>query len=365
MSNVIIGGIPGFYVYWCRNSTFKSGDPSSDKQQPFNPIVSSAGIKMPERIYELMTPVSDLYPQIEVDKNLEPSTITFRCYFRDPFLMLTLFTYKGVPSPWTGTSDTITANFSTRDDVDNNICVQLRIPDPSGDGNHVDLLFDGGQIVEYRWMGEEQGAVMEEIDIKFAEISENTQAVDIDNGFDDESFNSTTLNLDGGWSLWNKNLFASKKVILLTKDVTVTIGDVAPPGIQIQSWTLTIPVPHAMEFIASSQVAGIVYEEVRGPWKLDLVGKLIGNDNISEAIATLASKTKATAKLEYDETPLSKYFQFTNSVLKNIDGLSIPEAGKGIDVTYMYEGAGGSVLSYNWTGTEADDPRSHITYTGT
>jgi hypothetical protein len=362
MTNVVIGGVPKFYMYYCRSSTFKGGDPSSDKQQPFNPITESTGIKMPERIYDLVAPVSDLYPQIEVDKNLEPSTITFRSYFREPFLMLTLFTYKGMPSQWTGTSDTISANFSNRDNVDNNICVQLSLPTPSG-SNTIDLLFDGGKITEYRWVGEAQGAVFEEIDIKFAEITENTQAVDIDNGFDDGSFDLASPALDGGWSLWNTNLFADKRVILLTKDVTVTIGGSAPAGLTAQSWKMTIPVPQAMEFVASSFVAGIIYEEVRGPWGLEIAGKLADNQAVSEAIATLATKTKSTAKLLYDAAPLDKYFQFTNAVLKNIDGLSIPEAGKPVDVTYIYEGAGGSVLSYNWTGTESTDPNDMVNHT--
>jgi len=363
MSNVIIGGIPGFYIYFFRNTVFKAGDPASDIQQPFNPIVESTGIKLPEAVYDLITPVGDLYPQIEVDKNLEPSTITFRCYFREPFMLLTLFSYKALPSQWTGTSDTITANFSNLNNVDNNIGVQLRLPDPSGDANHVDLLFDGGRIVDYRLVGEAQGAVIEEIDIKFSEISENTQAVDIDDGFDDSSFDLTSPALDGGWALWNTNLYANKKTVLLTKDVVITVGGTAPTGLAIQKWKLTIPVPNAMEFIASSLVAGIVYDEVRGPWVLEIDGKLQGNQAIAEVLLELSSKAKEIAKLLYHAAPLDKYIQFTNAVLKNISGLSIPEAGKPIDVTYIYEGAGGSVLSYNWTGTEATDPGTHVNHT--
>ena len=351
-------------MYFFRNATFKAGDPSVDKHQPFNPITESTGIKLPEVVYELITPICELYPAIEIDKNLEPSTITFRCYFREPFMLLALFSYKTMDSPWTGSSDTINANFSARDNIEGNIGVQLRLPDPSGGGKHVDLLFDGGKIVEYRWIGEEQGAVIEEIDIKFAEISENTQAVDIDNGFDDGCFDLVSPALDGGWAYWNTNFYTSARTVLLTRNVTVKFGSGAPMGLAIQKWKLSIPVPNAMEFVASSLVAGIVYEEVRGPWELEIDGKLQGNDSISEAILELASKAKATVKLEYDIAPFSKYFQFTNAVLKNINGLSIPEAGKPIDVTYIYEGAGGSILSYSWTGTEATNPSAHINYTG-
>ena len=358
MTNVIIGGIPGFYIYFCRSTTWKSGTPDADTQQPFNPITEATGIRLPQRIYDLLAPVSSLYPVLEVDKNLEPTTVTFRCYFRDPFLMLAMFTHKELPSSWSGTSDTITGNFSDIDDVDNNIAVQLRLPDPTGGSNHVDLLFDGGKIVEYRWIGEESGAVIEEIDIKFAEISENTEAIDIDDGFDDGAFDGSGN--DGGWALWDGDTFSSAKEVLLTKDVTIEIGGVAPSGLQIQSWQLTIPIPVAMEFVASSQVAGIIYEEVRGPYELELNGKLSGNQEISEAISTLASKTKATAKLEYSPSPLNKYFQFTNAVLKEIDGLSIPKAGATVDVTYRYEGAGSSVLTYIWTGSETTDPSSFV-----
>lgn len=361
MTTPMIGGIPGFYMYFCRNITFKSGDPSSDKHQPFNPVVESTGIKLPERVFDLIAPVSDLYPQIQVDKNLEPSTITIRTYFREPFMLLTIFTYKTMTSVWTGASDTITGGFDNRNDVDNNISIQLRIPDPTN-SNHVDLLFDGGRITEYRWIGEAQGAVIEEIDIKFAEITESTQAIDVDAGFDDSSFDNATLVLDGGWGLWNINLYPNKKTVLLTKDVTITIGTLNQ-GFAIQSWKLTLPVPITMEFVASSQIAGIVYEEVRGPWQLEMSGKLTGNQNISEAISTVATKTTATAKIAYDASPFEKYIQFTNAVLKNIDGLSIPEAGKPIDVTYIYEGSAGSVLTYSWTGTEATDPEDHIEHT--
>ena len=58
MTNVTIGGIPGFYIYFFTNATFKGGDPSSDKHIPFNPITESTGIKMPERVYDLIAPVS-------------------------------------------------------------------------------------------------------------------------------------------------------------------------------------------------------------------------------------------------------------------------------------------------------------------
>jgi hypothetical protein len=360
MSNVISGGIPGFYIYFFVNGTFQAGDPATQEQLPLNPITEATGITLPERVYDLIPSVADLYPLIEVDKSLDPSTITLKMHFRELFLLLRVFTFVGASSPWSGTSDSISANFGNRDNIDLNIGIQIRLPDPSGGGNHVDLLFDGGRIEAYRLLGEAQHSVKEEVDIKFSEITQNTQAVNMDAGIHDNSFQNL-----GGWAYWDVNQYASINSVLLSKDTAITVGaGVAPPGLAIQSWSLEIPVPNAMEFVASSMVAGITFEEVRGPWLLKIDGKLRDNQSIAQAILALEDKTRGTAMVRYNAAPLNKWIRFTQAVLKNIEGISIPTAGEAMDVTYVYEGAGGSVLSFLWTGTEPTNPHPYINYTG-
>lgn len=362
VGEVFSGGIPGFYLYMVRGTTWKGGDPSSDEHIPFNPITESTGIKLPQAVYDLIASAASLYPTIEVDKSQDPTTITLRTYFREPFQFFEIFPYKALPSSWTGTSDTITANFTTsRANLDKNIGMQLKLPDPAGGGKDVTLFFDGGTIEAYRWDAENQGAVFEEIDIKFAEISDSTTACDIDDGFDDGAFD--TSGVDGGWAWWNRNLWSAAVQVLLTQSVTVEVAGADPPGLAVQSWNFEFPTPHKMDFVASSRVAGAVYEEVRGPWKVEFQGLLDGDDNIAEAYTALASKTKRTITIVYGTSPLTKTIQITNAVLKSIDGLSVPAAGESIEVTYVYEGAGSSLLTYVWVGTEADDPSDYINHT--
>ena len=88
--------------------------------------------------------------------------------------------------------------------------------------------------------------------------------------------------------------------------------------------------------------------------------KASDNQAIAEALKTLKAKARVTAKVQYNVDPLSKYFKITNAVLKIIEGLSIPAAGTPVDVTYKYEGVGGSILSYIWIGSEATNPHPYI-----
>lgn len=189
MGNIISS--EDMYIFWFRNATWKAGVPGTDTQIPFNPIVDSLGIKVPQKVYDLITTANSMYPNIHLDKHMEPSTITFRSYYRDPLLLLTLFTYKGVPTAWTGTNDVITGSFTSRLNVDENIGVQIHLRDVSGGVKHLNLFLDGGKVTGYRWIFNEGDALIEEIDIKFAEITESGCKMDITNGFDDESFNQT------------------------------------------------------------------------------------------------------------------------------------------------------------------------------
>jgi len=150
MGNIISS--ENMYIYFFRNATWKAGVPATDTQTPFNPIVDSLGIKVPQKVYDLLTTANSMYPNIHLDKHMEPSTITFRSYYRDPFLLLTLFTYKGVPAAWTATDDVITGTFASRLNVDENIGVQIHLRDVSGGVKHLNLFLDGGKITGYRWI---------------------------------------------------------------------------------------------------------------------------------------------------------------------------------------------------------------------
>lgn len=175
------------YIYWGRSSAYKAGDPSSDEHQAFNALLEFSN-PLVHYTQEHITTSNKLEPNIVFDKSLEIGNTTVKAHFRDPFPLLSLFTYKTMPTNWTGAADVITGTFANLNNKDKNIWVQVHVHDQSGNANHVNLLFDGGEIVAYKFILEQGQAVMEEYELQFAEVSANIQPVNIDTGFDDGSF---------------------------------------------------------------------------------------------------------------------------------------------------------------------------------
>ena len=196
MSDTLAGS--GSYIYWGRTATYKGGNRAVDRHQAFNPMLKSPDFpESMKYIIEKKTTFNKLEPNIEFDKELGEGTVRFRCYFRDPMIISTIFTYKGVTGTWSGTGDQLTFNFSNNADIDNNLWVSYHLHDQSGASNHMDIFLDGGQIISYKWILEQGEPVVDEFEIKFDEISVGTlttsqaYAVDIDAGFDDGSFDQT------------------------------------------------------------------------------------------------------------------------------------------------------------------------------
>lgn len=189
----------GSWIIYGRSSTFKGGDRSVDKHQAFNPMLAS--IDFPDSmkyVIEKATTMNKLFPNIEYDKELGEGTVKFRCHFKSPITMANFFTYKGLPTSWTGSSDVMTFNFSVLTNKDKNIWVQLHMHDQSGASNHLDIFLDGGEMISYKIIAAKGTPVFEEFEIKFAEInvasetdSTGAYICDIDDGFDDGSFDQT------------------------------------------------------------------------------------------------------------------------------------------------------------------------------
>jgi len=244
---------PGYYIYYGRSTTLKGGDRSADKHQAFNPMLKS--IDFPEDMkyaIKQVTTVENLYPNIEYDEKLEEGTVRFSCHFRDPILFGTLFTYKGLPTSWTETADVMTFNFSNLVNQDKNLWVQLHVHDNSGASNHLDIFLDGGELISYKLIVAQGEPVIEEFEIKFAEIDVATEtdstgayAVDIDDEFDDGSFDVTGVaeistvvaiakaSLSNGeyFKLWMADGTGGWTAYYVYMDVTGTQdGDPAPTG---------------------------------------------------------------------------------------------------------------------------------------
>ena len=345
------------YIYWGTNATFKSGNPAADTHQAFNPMISFEGAVV-RPIQASKTTCDKEYPNIIYDEKIEQEPITISTYYRDPFLLLAMFGYKGVTTTWTGTGDVITGTFASKANRDDDIWIQVHLHDQDeGSANDNEILYDGGTITAYRWIIENGQPLIEEVDILFAECTENSQAVDIDNGFDDGAFDRAGI--DGGWSLWDGAYTAS--TCAHSSDVTITKGGSAIVGIDIEKATLEITAPKQRYWVQSSLTANADFDGLREPYKCTVEGYLTSNASVSELLALIGAKTQDTLKIQYGTT---KYLEFTNSYIQNIEPpIGLPEAGEGAKVTYTIVGGADSVLTYSWTANEATDPSTHINHT--
>lgn len=186
--------------------------------------------------------------------------------------------------------------------------------------------------------------------------------VDVDSGLTVATSTYGELGQNGGWSNWDGGYVAANGEVALSKNCTISIADADVSGIDIADWKLVIGTPKSKYFTSDSlKVTGTWLNTLN--WYAELTGKQDGNDALSEFLATISSKTKATFKIQYGTT---KYLQFTNSYYKESDPLSaFGPAGEAVDLTYRIEPAASSVLTYYWTATETHDPSNYINHTNT
>ena len=345
-------GIKG-YVYGGFSTVFKAGDPSSDKQIPLNPLLKFDS-PIIRYIQEKMTTCDKLDPNIIYDLKLEEGSVTLSGLFRDPFWLLMFTTYNTLPTVWSGTGDTITGAFTSEANKTKNIWIQVHIEDDAG-SSHINLLFDGGEITNYKWIIEEGKPLIEEVTIKFVEITANTEAVNIDNGFDDGSFDRAGQN--GGWALWDPAYILG--TVAHSKDCTITWNNAAVPGMGIQKCVLDFATPKERYWVQSSLIASGSFSNKRDSPLVTITGVITGGQALTEYLAAYSSKNRYTLKVLYGTT---KFLQITNMYHEGFDGIGLPEAGKSIKGEYVFSG-GVSAVSYSWTADEADDPGDFINHT--
>jgi hypothetical protein len=343
----------GSYAYWGRSISFKAGDPSSDTQQAFNPLLS---FDCPEVKYiqEKLAICNSLDPSIIYDTELQEGTITVSAILRDPFMAGAMFTYNTMPTIWTGLGDTITMDFTKVTNKTKNIWVQVHIHDDAG-SSHINLLFDGGEIESYRWIIEQGKPIIEEYVLKFCEISINEEAPNIDTGFDDGSFDGVGLN--GGWSLWDGAY--TKDTAALAVDATITWNNAAIPGMAVQRCIIDFGTPKERYWVLSSLIADNSFSNVRASPIVTLEGVIKGGQALAEYVAAYSSKNKYIFKVVYGTT---KFFQITNMYHEGFAGLQIPPAGQKVNGRYMFSG-GIAAASLSWTGVETTDPEDMINHT--
>ena len=126
-----------------------------------------------------------------------------------------------------------------------------------------------------------------------ADIRDDAQAPDIDDGLDDGEFNSSG---DGGYDNWDGEL--SSKHVRAT-DLTITKGGSALSGLHIEKWTMTID--FETEFIyAFGTLSPVAYVRKPVDFTFEADVSLTSEASIDQMYTLYGSKTIDTFKIAYD-----------------------------------------------------------------
>jgi hypothetical protein len=343
---MVYAGLSSF-AYWGVEATELAGDPTSDQNIPFNKLKALAASK-PAYTETAETTFDKLLNNIVWTSETTPSSITVTGVFRDPFLLLTLFTKKTVAGTWLTGNGTIAGDFTATTHTDS-IWIQTYLADQAST-DHIGRLSKGGHVTSYAWIIETGKYLVEEATIACRNWATGTTAMTCNNSFHDQAWGSGV----GGWANWDASLRPSS-------DCVIHWNNVVLPGISIKSARLQIDTPHETDRTFDSLHHNIKTRGVRKA-TLSVTGKLTAADLIEEGEKTYANKHKYTLKVYYDATSsYTKYIQITNMALKNITDPGIPEAGKAAEVTATFETGEDAAITFAGTYYHLADPDALIT----
>jgi len=356
MSEIAVYLGPGSYVYLIREAYWNDpsaiGDGTTKKHIPLNPMRGFRPPK-PKNRDRVEYWFSSLEPALIFTERIEPGEEDLEMLFVDPLpFLLPLFTHKTVTATWTGTGDVIMGDFTANDHIDS-IALHYLVKDRSST-SELEKTLKGGKILRYEWIIRDGAKMMERVRVRCASVADETQAPDIDNGFDDGAFDRDGI--DGGFSSWDtlmaKGVHAS--------DVALTWGESPLAGLSIVNMRLTIDVNKIYQHLKSSREAAIQWEDIRF-WQLEVDGFLKTTAHIVEVEKLFKDRSSQTLKLEY---VTNKYLQFTNAYFSDdYDIIAIPEPGRAAACRFTLKCGPGTALSFSWTGDVATDPSNHITHT--
>jgi len=267
------------------------------------------------------------------------------CVYKDPFLQLTAFGEKAVSSPWTGTDDTITANFTGDTHRDT---IGVNYLKKSIGGNDIQRSLLGGEVTSIGLKCEANDLVREVVGVKFAEPSKNYSAFVKADGYD-----------DGVWSAWNGNALNGYHSTQVTLNFNATgIQDL---GFKWKSFDWRSTLDKTQEHVGSSKIADIRYpgnmEHV-----LTIVGKFIDNTLLLELEMDENDRIHGDCEVILtDDAGNEEIRKFTNAIIDTCDNYDIPSAAETKESTITIKGTRKPALTFAGTYDEADDPDAYIT----
>lgn len=186
---MVYTGKGGTIYFGIESAGFGQGNPVVDVHIPFNPMLNFMNPK-PRYTETVERTFDKLEPKIVYTNELTPGERQLDAMvFKDPFLMLTMFTNKTVGGTWVAGTGTITADMTTEDDKDS-IWIKYKLKDQSLK-NHQEYLLKGCILTNYQWIIEPGILLKEQPTIKCINFEANTQPMNSGTDFHDDSFDKT------------------------------------------------------------------------------------------------------------------------------------------------------------------------------
>jgi hypothetical protein len=343
----------GSEAYFGVEGTHKAGDPSTDQNIAFNKMAMFPPPKG-QYAHESMRDFSKRTPSVSWTTVFEPGERFIGPFvMKDPFLMLTMFTHKTVGGVWGTGTGTIAADFTDVDDEDS-IFIQYRNFQYGGSA-HLDRLLLGGKVTGYKWIIEKGKMLMEDVQVKTLAFSVNTQLMNLNANFQDQSFSAT-----GGFADWDDTGILGSRG-RSCREVVIEWNGVAIPGINITSGEMLI------ESINNSEQSFDELEHCQNwdgnlDFTLTLEGNLKALDLVLENEKIVENKTSATMKIYYDDTgSYEKFVQATNVVVETHNVVEIAPTGEVSTASVTFKMIDGGAISYSGSFLDLPDPSALIT----
>lgn len=332
--------------FFIESAGWKLGDPNVDLQIAFNPMERIVIPKATFTQKQIRTSDS-LEHNISFSELMKVGEGDIETIYRDPFLQLTAFTKKVVETPWTGTDDTIVADFTAATHKDT-IGINYLKKDSESDSYDIERSLLGGQITSIGLKCEAGDLVREVVGVKFASPSTGYKAFATATGYD-----------DGVWSGWNGNAingYHSSQVTLKFDSTGFTNW-----GFKWKSFDYKSTLDKTMEHVGSSKTVDLKYDGNR-EHILTLVGKFTTNLLLAELEKDENDRIHGDVEIILtDDAGKDEIRKFTNAIIDMQDNYDIPAAAEGKEVTITMKGTRKPALTFNGTYDEADDPDAYIT----
>ncbi len=337
----------GSKAFWfIESGGWKQGDPYTDIQIGFNPM-EKITIPKPTFTQKQIRTSDSLDFNFSFSELLQLGEGEIESVYRDPFLMLTAFGKKVVETPWTGTDDTITADF-TADTHRDTIGLNYLKKDSAAGGSDLERSLLGGEITSIGLKCETGDLVREVIGVKFAATGQRYKAFTTVPAFD-----------DGSWSKWNGNAVNGYH----STQVELKFGatGMSSLGFKWKSFEYKSLLEKTQEHVGSSKIADIRYPGNR-EHTLNLTGKFTDNTLMEELEKDEDDRTHADIEVILtDDVGNEEIRKFTNAIIDTADNYDIPAAAEGKESTLSFKGTRKPALTFSGNYDESDDPDDYIT----